>query len=81
MKAKNVPQALFKELKKEIEKLDKRKIKVAIGHADNLEGAKEIKDLIENNLKEIEILFLGLIDPVIGVHVGPGALAIAWSQF
>jgi DegV family protein with EDD domain len=81
MKAKNVPQALFKELKKEIEKLDKRKIKVAIGHADNLEGAKEIKDLIENNLKEIEILFLGLIDPVIGVHVGPGTLAIAWSQF
>jgi DegV family protein with EDD domain len=83
MKAKNVPQALFQQLKKEIEKvkLDKGKIKVAIGHADNLEGAKEIEELIEKNLKEIEVLFLGLIDPVIGVHVGPGALAIAWSSF
>jgi DegV family protein with EDD domain len=83
MKAKNVPQALFQQLKKEIEKvkLGKGKIKVAIGHADNLEGAKEIEELIEKNLKEIEVLFLGLIDPVIGVHVGPGTLAIAWSSF
>jgi DegV family protein with EDD domain len=83
MRAKNVPQALFQELKREIEKakLDKGKVKVAIGHADNLEGAKEIQELIEKNLKEIEILFLGLIDPVIGVHTGPGTLAIAWSLF
>jgi DegV family protein with EDD domain len=82
MRAKNVPEALFRELKKEIEKFkEKSEIKVAIGHADNLEGAKKLKELIEENLKGIEILFLGLIDPIIGVHVGPGALAIAWSQF
>jgi DegV family protein with EDD domain len=82
MKAKDVPEALFRELKKEIEKIkEKNEIKIAIGHADNLEGAKKLKELIEKNLKEIEILFLGLIDPIIGVHVGPGSLAIAWSQF
>ncbi len=82
MKAKDVPEALFRELKKEVEKIkDKKEIKIAIGHADNLEGAEKLKELIKKNLKEIEILFLGLIDPVIGVHVGPGSLAIAWSQF
>jgi DegV family protein with EDD domain len=82
MRAKDVPEALFRELEKEIEKIEeKNEIKVAIGHADNLEGAKKLKELIEENLKGIEILFLGLIDPIIGVHVGPGTLAIAWSQF
>jgi DegV family protein with EDD domain len=82
MRAKDVPEALFRELKKEIEKFkEKNEIKIAIGHADNLEGVKKLKQLIEENLKNIEILFLGLIDPIIGVHVGPGTLAIAWSQF
>jgi DegV family protein with EDD domain len=82
MRAKDVPEALFRELKKEIEKFkEKSEIKIAIGHADNLEGAKKLKQLIEENLKEVEILFLGLIDPIIGVHVGPGTLGIAWSQF
>jgi len=82
MKAKDVPEALFRELKKEVEKNKIRdKIKLAIGHADNLEGAKKLEELIEKNLKGIEILFLGLIDPIIGIHVGPGTLAIAWTQF
>jgi DegV family protein with EDD domain len=82
MRAKDVPEALFRELKKEIEKFkEKNEVKVAIGHADNLEGVKKLKQLIEENLKNVEILFLGLIDPIIGVHVGPGTLAIAWFQF
>lgn len=80
MKAKDVPNALFNELKKEI-RGKKGEIKVAIAHADNLEGAKKLDELIVKNLNNVKILFTNLIDPVIGVHVGPGALAIAWSQF
>lgn len=78
MRAKDVPTALFNELRKETEKI-KGKIKVSIGHADNLIEAEKLKDLITKNLNNVEILFTGLIDPVIGVHVGPGALALAWT--
>ena len=83
MKAKDVPTALFKELKRELKKIgiEEEKMKVAIGQADNLEGAKRLKKLIVENLKGVEIVFTSLIDAVIGIHVGPGTLAVAWSQF
>lgn len=79
MKAKDVPTALLKELEKETKK--EKRIKVAIGHADNLEGAEKLMGLIKEKLKGVEIVFSNLIDPVIGVHVGPGALALAWTPF
>ncbi len=78
MRAKDVPSALFNQFKKEIEKKG-GEIKVAIGHADNLKEAEKLKELISQNLKNVEVLFLGLIDPVIGVHVGPGTIGLAWT--
>lgn len=78
MKAKDVPTALFNQLKKEIEK-ENGKIRISIGHADNSIEAEKLKTLISKDLQNIEILFTSLIDPVIGVHVGPGALALAWT--
>lgn len=81
MKAKDLVEALFKELEKETKKeKEKEKIKVAIGHGDNFENAKRLAKMIEEKLK-FKISFLGLIDPVIGAHVGPGSLAIAWLKF
>lgn len=81
MKAKDIPTALFKELEKEIKKeKEKEKIKIAIGHADNLAGAKELKEMIEKKLK-LKISFINFIDPIIGAHIGPGSLALAWLNF
>jgi len=82
MKAKDVPTALFKELKKEAkEKLESgKKIIVAISHTDNLTGAKKLQKMIENNLKGAKIAFLSLIDPVVGVHGGPDTLLCAWTE-
>lgn len=77
MKAKDIPTALFNQLKKEAKKI-KGEIKIAIGHGDNEEDAKKLKNLIEENLKNAKVLFLNLIDPIIGVHVGPGSLALAF---
>jgi len=77
MQARDVPTALFKELKKEI---GEKKVRVAIGHADNLKGAQKLKEMIEKELPKIEIAFLNLIDPIIGVHVGPGTLVLAWHE-
>lgn len=82
MKARDVPTALFKELEKETEELRRlgKKIRVGIGHADNLKGADRLKELIKKNLKEIEIALINLFDPVIGIHTGPETLACAWSE-
>ncbi len=75
MQAKDMSAALFKELKKNTEG---KKIKVAIVHADNLEEAEKLKKIINNELKEAEIIFLNLIDSIIGVHIGPGAVICSW---
>jgi len=74
MQAKDVPTALFKELKKETKNF--KKVRIAIVHADNLEGANRLKNMLEK--ENIKISFLSLIDSVIGVHVGPGTIACAW---
>lgn len=77
MQAKDVPTALVKELKKEA---GNKKIKLAISHADNPEGAQRLKEIIEKELKNAEIAFLSLMDPIIGVHAGPGTLVCAWFE-
>jgi len=80
--AKDIPNALFQELKEKTEKLLKqgKKIRVAITHGDNLEGAQRLKETIERELNGVEVVFLSLIDNVLGVLVGPDALITAWSE-
>lgn len=82
MQAKDVPTALFRELDSETKRSREagKRIRAAIIHADNLDGAERLKELIENELKEVEIAFLNLIDPIIGVHVGPGTLICVWHE-
>lgn len=49
---------------------------VLIGHADNIEGAKEFKKKIKPLVKDVEILNIG---PVIGTHVGTGMLGLTFT--
>lgn len=42
------------------------------------EAADLPKEMIENELKETEIVFLNLIDSIIGVHIDPGAVICSW---
>lgn len=46
---------------------------VFVAHADNMEGALELKKAIKGMCKEVQICDIG---PVIGSHVGSGMLAI-----
>jgi len=80
--AKDIPKALFQELKEKTEKLRKqgKKIRVAIAHGDNLQGAQRLKEMIEKELNGVEVAFLNLIDNVLGVLVGPDALILAWFE-
>ncbi len=48
---------------------------VLIAHADNIEGANELKKIIKGKCKDVHICDIG---PVIGSHVGSGMLAITF---
>jgi len=81
-KAKDILAALFHQLETKTEKLRKqnKKIRVAITHGDDPEGARRLKEMIEKELKGTEVAFINLIDNVLGVLVGPDALILAWSE-
>lgn len=72
--ANNVYDALIKKMQRD--GFDYAKQTVFIGHADYLEGAKELKKRIKHLVKDAEILDIG---PVIGTHVGTGMLALAFT--
>lgn len=76
-KVKSIAEALFDELKKKIQE-NKRKINVAITHADNEEEAKKLKNLIKG-LKNCEVKFFNIIGNIIGGLSGPGAVTLAWQ--
>ena len=76
---KETSEGLFREIKKKSKKVrDKgKKIRVVIAHCDNIEEANKLKQ----KLKKIkaEVSFIGLTGPVLGAHVGPGALIATWT--
>ncbi len=80
--ARDIPTALFQELEEKTKKLRNQggKIRVVITHGDNLEMAQKLKEMIEKELKGTEIVFLNLIDDVLGVLVGPDSLIFAWCE-
>jgi len=78
--ARDIPGALFKEIKSKSRKVRKegKKIRVVITHCDNLEGAKKLKEFLKTI--EAEVSFINLTGPVVGVHVGPDSLIAAWIE-
>jgi DegV family protein with EDD domain len=81
MGAKDIPTALFKELESKTKKLRNqgKKIRVAITHCDNIERAERLKGMVEEKLDNAEIVFVNLVDDVLGSLLGPDSLAIAWT--
>jgi len=79
--AKDVPTGLFHQFEAKTKRLrgQNKKIRVAITHGDNLEGAQKLKEMIEKNFENVKVVFISLIDNVLGVLVGPDALALAWA--
>ncbi len=79
--AKNAQEALFKKLVKATKKDIKRgkKIRIIIGHVDNIESAKDLKQKIKKVIS-VDIPFIGLIPPVLCNITGPGSLVIAWTS-
>lgn len=72
--AKDEAEALFKKVKKEAKK---KKIRVVINHADNLEGAEKLKSYLKNIGAEIS--FLSLASEIVAI-LGPGSLIVGWQE-
>ena len=77
--AQSVGEAIFKKILKESKKSIKqgKRVRAAICHADNLEGAEELKKMVEEKMNA-EVAFLNLAPPLIGAAAGPGTLIIGW---
>jgi DegV family protein with EDD domain len=80
--AKDIPNALFKQFEAEARKIieEGKKIRVAITHGDDLEGAKRLKEMIEKEFKCVEVAYLNIINDIVAVVTGPGTLILAWCE-
>lgn len=70
----NLADPLFDEFKK-FTKDTKEKISVVIGHGDDIKEALKLKEKLET-LKNIEVLYISLLDVVLGAHAGPNLLLV-----
>jgi DegV family protein with EDD domain len=76
MQAKDTAEALFKQFEEITKKpfSENKACRVAISHADNLEGAQKLRSLIEEKYPQVKVEFISITSMVIGCHVGPGTV-------
>jgi len=82
MGAKDIPTALFKQFQKEVQKsrTTGKKNKVAITHGDDQEGAQRLQEMIEEEFKNVEIVFVNTLGNVLAAPAGPNSMTIAWHE-
>jgi len=80
--AKDIPTGLFKQFESDIKKLKikDKKIKVIITHCDDLPGVERLEGMIEKEFKNVEIVFVNILNNVVGAVAGPNTLTLAWRE-
>ncbi|MFH1894693.1 MAG: DegV family protein [Patescibacteria group bacterium] len=80
--AKDIPTAIFRQLEKDAKEFigAGKKIRVAIAHGDDSQGAQRLREMIESNFKNVEVAFVNIIDNVLGILAGPDAIIVAWCE-
>ncbi|MDD4531109.1 MAG: DegV family protein [Candidatus Pacebacteria bacterium] len=78
---KDISSALFEEFEKATRgaREAERKVIVAITHADSIEEANKLKDMVLG-LKNTEIAFINLVCFPVGGHIGPDTIVLSWNQ-
>lgn len=73
---------LFKQFEKENQKIKNtdKKIRVAISHGDDLVSAQRLKEMVEKEYSNARVVFINIINNIVGAATGPGTLAIAWCE-
>ena len=81
-KAKEIAVVLFRQLEKETERSRKegKRIRIAITHGDDLEGAQRLREMAEKEFTNIEVAFINIINDVVGSATGPNTLSFAWCE-
>jgi DegV family protein with EDD domain len=76
MQAKDTANALFKQMETTVKPAleQGKKVSVGISHSDSLADAETLKKTITEKYPQIKIEFVTATGPVIGAHIGPGAL-------
>lgn len=82
IKAKDIPSTLFKQFEAETKKLraESKKIRITITHGDDWQGANRLKEMIEKESKDNEMVFVNIMDNIIGAPTGPNTLVLAWCE-
>jgi DegV family protein with EDD domain len=80
-RSQDLANTLFKQIENSIKRSRKgsNRIRVAITHADDINGANRLKDMIGKGIENVEVTSLHIINNVVGVLAGPNTLAVAWS--
>ena len=78
--AKSGAEALFKKVFNESKKIRRegKRIRVVIGHADNLLEAQNLKKMLKEKIN-VEISFISMGPTVICAAAGPGTLLVGWT--
>ena len=71
----NFPKKIYKFITKKIS-IDKT-YNISIGHSNTLKTGQNLKEMIEKKHKNINSIYLIDMGCALGVHAGPGALAVA----
>jgi fatty acid-binding protein DegV len=72
----------FKQFNRENQKLkDKnKKIRVVITHGDDFSSAQRLREMIEKEYQNAKVVFINIINNVVGAPTGPNTLVLAWSE-
>ena len=79
---KDMSTGLFKQFEKDIKNMGigGKKIKAVITHGDDLAEAGRLKKMIEEKFGSTEIIFINMVNDVVGAIAGPDALTLAWCE-
>jgi len=77
--AEDEPEAIFKKIQRASKKEMKagKRIRVIINHADNLEGAQKLKEMLKKIGAEVSFISEG--SPIVCAVTGPGTLLVGWQ--
>jgi len=81
-KAEKIPEVLCRQLLRDTEKIrgEGHRIRLAITHGDDIEGAQMLKTMAKEKFEEIEVPFINIINNVVGAPTGPNTIALAWCE-
>jgi len=81
-KAKDKPSVILEKFSADIKKFNKEssKIRAVITHGDTPKEAQRLKEIVEKEFKNVEIVFLNIINNVVGSPTGPGILVFSWCE-